>query len=366
LKAWYEFGVKYPASYSNEQTRTEVLNPWFTAAGWYPSTSVYDDLCLAALYLYKYTNEQKYMDEALDHYPKAENSFYSSSWDAQGPLINVLLFELTKDEKYLTAFRFFSDDRLPGGSIPFTPYGLSWGGAWGTFAHAMCASNQMLYMAKLLGKDDEYSKRMTTFAISQANYILGDTGYTWMTGFVPQDQPQPFRLNHISSFNPYDDEVLNNNKTLTDDWGNFDFLNNLTPNRRICYGGIPSGPDQSDTYQDDHRMYQYSEPTQDYTAPAVGVFAALVEHYGTEKFTPFSDCTLDLGWDAPGRMADATKKPNYPEDDCYHTCNREQGKKCTPQSSLSSAGVADSDEDASGAIGLEYAAVLGLLVLALA
>jgi endoglucanase len=176
-------------------------------------------------------------------------------------------------------------------------------------------------MAKLLGKDDAYSKKLTTFAISQANYILGDTGYTWMTGFVPQDQPQPLRLNHISSFNPYDDEILNNNKTLTDDWGNSDFLNNLTPNRRICYGGIPSGPDPQDAYQDDRKMYQYSEPTQDYTAPAVGVFAALVEHYGTQDFTPFSDCTLDLGWDAPGRIAGSTKRPDYPSDDCYHTCN---------------------------------------------
>jgi hypothetical protein len=47
----------------------------------------------------------------------------------------------------------------------------------------------------------------------------------------------------------------------------------------------------------------------------------------------------------------------------------EQGKKCTPQSSLSSlssAGVVDSDKDSSGASGLGYAAVLGLLVLALA
>jgi hypothetical protein len=73
-------------------------------------------------------------------------------------------------------------------------------------------------MAKLLGKDDAYSKKLTTFSISQANYLLGDTGYTWMTGFVPQDQPQPFRLGHISSYNPYDDEILNNDMTITDDW----------------------------------------------------------------------------------------------------------------------------------------------------
>jgi hypothetical protein len=100
-------------------------------------------------------------------------------------------------------------------------------------------------------------------------------------------------------------------------------------------------------------MYQYSEPTQDYTAPAVGVFAALVEHYGTQKFEPFSDCTLDLGWDAPGHMAGATKRPRpvYPIDDCYHTCNT----GCGSQSS-----VFDKESDASS---LVVNSLLGLLVV---
>jgi hypothetical protein len=144
LQAWYEFGVKYPASYNNVETRTNTLHPWFTAAGWYPSESVYDDLCLAAIYLYKYTNDTRYLNESIAHYAKAEPSgMFSSSWDAQGPLINTLLFEITQEQKYLDDFKSYADNMLPGGSIPFTKHGLSYPGAWGTFALVMSGSGNM-------------------------------------------------------------------------------------------------------------------------------------------------------------------------------------------------------------------------------
>src|SRR5262249_10632689 len=120
----------------------------------------------------------------------------------------------------------------------------------------------------------------------------------------------PLRVNHISSYNPYDDSPLYN-EALPDIQN--DFLQNLTLNRRIAYGAIVSGPDNMDRYQDDHVLYQYSEPTQDSSAGIIGMLAGLIEWYGASNFKPFSDCTMDLGFNDPN----ATKPAQWPADDCY-------------------------------------------------
>lgn len=57
--------------------------------------------------------------------------------------------------------------------------------------------------------------------------------------------------------------------------------------------------------------------TQDYNAAFTGVNAAMIDYYGQQNFKAFTDCGLDLGWSHPN----ASNFPNWPADDCYHTCN---------------------------------------------
>lgn len=175
----------------------------------------------------------------------------------------------------------------------------------------MNACMSMLTMAKVIGYQDPYSQEIFNFCTQQVNYVFGEKGYSFMVGM---GQQYPLRVNHISSYNPYDDSPLYNQTLITIE---NDFLNGLTNNRRIAYGAIVSGPDKSDHYQDDHELYQYSEATQDSSAGIIGLCAGLIEMYGVQSFKPFSDCTLDLGWTQPN----ASAKPNWPSDDCYHTCN---------------------------------------------
>src|SRR5262249_10324011 len=87
-------------------------------------------------------------------------------------------------------------------------------------------------------------------------------------------------------------------------------------------GAVPSGPDELDRYQDEHIKYQYTEPTQDHSANTIGLIAGLIEYYGSDKFKPFTDCNLDLGFGRPN----STQKPSWPDDDCYRTCNT--GPQC--------------------------------------
>ena len=48
-----------------------------------------------------------------------------------------------------------------------------------------------------------------------------------------------------------------------------------------------------------------------------GAISGLIDYYGSDKFEPFTDCGLDLGWKHPN----ASETPKWPKDDCYHTCN---------------------------------------------
>lgn len=182
---------------------------------------------------------------------------------------------------------------------------------WGTIALDMNACMDMVTMAKIIGYQDPYSIEMFNFCTQQVNYVFGEKGYSFMVGM---NNTYPLRVNHISSYNPYDDSPLYNQTLETIE---NDFLSGLTDNRRIAYGAIVSGPDTQDHYQDDHQLYQYSESTQDSSAGIIGVLAGLIDWYGQDNFKAFSDCTLDLGWSHPN----ASAKPNWPSDDCYHTCN---------------------------------------------
>ncbi|KAG8957047.1 hypothetical protein FRC03_010585 [Tulasnella sp. 419] len=43
----------------------------------------------------------------------------------------------------------------------------------------------------------------------------------------------------------------------------------------------------------------------------------MIDYYGHGNFKAWTDCGLDLGWSHPN----ATNPPQWPANDCYHTCN---------------------------------------------
>ncbi|KAI9286074.1 Six-hairpin glycosidase-like protein [Umbelopsis sp. AD052] len=314
-ESMYTFAKQYPQSYNTPNNTANTNGSWYAAAGWYPSSTVADDIALAGALLYLSTNQSSYLNDSKTYYQTSDcqNAWGEESWDSQGGHLHVLLYNITKDPQYMTNFKAFAGQYLPGTTQTFkqTPLGLAFPEFWGTIALGMNACMAMVTMAKVIGYTDPYSVQMFNFCTQQVNYVMGEKGYSFMVGMGSQ---YPLRVNHISSYNPYDESPLYN-QSLTDIEN--DFLSGLTNNRRIAYGAIVSGPDKSDHYQDDHQLYQYSEATQDSSAGIIGLLAGLIDMYGSSNFKSFSDCTLDLGWGHPN----ASAKPNWPSDDCYHTCN---------------------------------------------
>ncbi|KAG2172253.1 hypothetical protein INT43_004794 [Umbelopsis isabellina] len=308
-KRLYKLATEHPGSYINSSQ-----NAFEWATFWYPSTRYEDELAWNAAWLYAATGEQEWLDQAKIWYNKSSDSWTEYSWDEKGAGTHVLLYGLTKDPFFYNNAVEYFDYFLPGPKqkAKFTPRGLAYVDHWGSVGYSGNIAFLMLAFAKELGWEHPKAKALTTFAIQQINYALGDYGYSWVVGFGDNYPTKPY---HKSSYNSYIDYPM---RGRFQDEVEGDFTASKTAQRFILYGAVEGGPNIDDTYHDDRANYEYSEVTQDYNAAWTGAVAALIDYYGLEKFEPYTDCGLDLGWTHPN----ASTPPKWPETDCYHTCNK--------------------------------------------
>lgn len=97
---------------------------------------------------------------------------------------------------------------------------------------------------------------LRTFATQQINYILGDTGVSYVVGFG-KSVTKPY---HKSSYNSFIDYPM---RGLKSEVQQSDFESD-TPQRFILYGGLVGGPDINDQYKDTRKDYTYSEVTREF------------------------------------------------------------------------------------------------------
>ncbi|KAI8973947.1 Six-hairpin glycosidase-like protein [Pilobolus umbonatus] len=308
-KRLYKFATDNIGSYVSSHE-----NAFQWATFWYPSTDHRDELAWNAAWLYAATNDPFYLEEAKKWYQSSPDSWYEYSWDEKGAGLHVLLYAITKDQQFYTNAMEYFNQFLPNPNqiVKFTPRGLAYIEHWGSIGYAGNVAFLMLAFAKSIGYETPESKEMASFAIQQINYALGDYGYSWVVGFGDYYPSKPY---HKSSYNSYIDYPM---RGEFQDIVETDFTESKTDQRFILYGAIEGGPNIDDTWYDDRSNYEYSEVTQDYNAAWTGAIAGLIDYYGAEKFEPFTDCELDLGWTHPN----ASTPPSWPDTDCYHTCNK--------------------------------------------
>ncbi|KAI9478272.1 MAG: Six-hairpin glycosidase-like protein [Benjaminiella poitrasii] len=309
-KRLFKFAIEHPGSYV-----TSRQNAFQWATFWYPSTRYEDEIAWNAAWLYAATKEEYYLNEAKKWYQKVSDSWPEYSWDEKGGGLHVLLYTITKDPQFYNNAMDYFNQFLPNNPkqiVKFTPRGLAYIDHWGSVGYSGNVAFLMLAFAKTIGYDKKESKAMVNFAIQQINYALGDYGYSWVVGFGENYPSKPY---HKSSYNSYIDYPM---RGAMQDKVELDFSESKTKQRFILYGAVEGGPNIDDTWYDDRTNYEFSEVTQDYNAAWTGAIAGLIDYYGAEKFEPYTDCDLDLGWSHPN----ASKAPAWPEDDCYHTCNK--------------------------------------------
>ncbi|KAG8900314.1 hypothetical protein FRB99_006119 [Tulasnella sp. 403] len=287
-----------------------------TVKTWYPSSIYTDELAWSAAWLYVATKDQTYLDQANNWIRNASAHNDEYSWDEKLPAVYLLLWMETKNQTYAAGVEAFLSGFLPGGQWKQTAKGLVYQEGWGSLSYAANAGFIAMAYAKTLGYQSTNGTKYVTFAAQQINYMLGDCGRSWVVGF---GNDSPLRPYHKSSYNSFIDYPM---RGQSNDVQENDFLNSNTTNRFILYGALEGGPAWNDTFKDDRSNYEYTDTcsnrvTQDYNAAFTGLNAAMVDYYGASNFKPFTDCGLDLGWSHPN----ASNPPQWPADDCYHTCN---------------------------------------------
>lgn len=273
-KQLYSFADNYRGIYSESIT---------DAAGYYRSYSGYnDELVWGAIWLYRATGDQSYLDKAEEYYanlntePQTNIKSYKwgIAWDDKSYGCYALLAKLTGKTEYVEAIERHLDywtDGYNGERITYTSGGLAYLDVWGALRYANNTGFLALYYHKLASTSSKEQKYFN-FALSQANYALGDNprNSSYVVGFGKNPTKNP------------------HHRTAHGAWAN---NQNGPPEitRHNLYGALAGGPNSDDSYADDRSNYINNEVACDYNACFSGVMAALVEEYGGSQLTNFPE-----------------------------------------------------------------------------
>ncbi|XP_046610202.1 endoglucanase E-4-like [Neodiprion virginianus] len=231
------------------------------AAQYYESIDYGDELAWAAAWLFRATNESKYLEDAEHHYQhfhlkERPNEFYYNKKVAG---VQVIMAQLTEQQEYQNAARAFCDFSVRDQKR--TAKGLLYIDKFGTLCHAANVAFICLQAADYpaIGNSEEYRN----FARDQIHYILGGTGRSYVVGWGLNP---PKQAHHAAASCP--------DRPAPCGWAEF---NRTAPNPQILHGALVSGPDEADRFLDFREDYIYTEVTLDYNAGFTSAVAGLAQ-----------------------------------------------------------------------------------------
>jgi endoglucanase len=293
----YEWARTSPGSYMDNKDPVMKIH-----ANLYSSQGYNDELAWAALWLYKVTGKSAYLDQAKGYYAKTKFDVETDTFELNNkrPALSILMGKST-EQKYRDDANAYFDFLLDTKKAIYTKKGLYYPYHWGAARHGANAAWLALVYAKNEKVPAAYANRLRNFAHFQVNYLLGDSGRSWIVGFGKQ--PYPIFQWHKASYNDY----LDWNPAMADKiyampvvgpWssgflganapfvekGKLDFEGSRRPQRRIAYGLLMS-PLFNDNQVASRKDYTYTEPTLEYPAGLVGALASMSGWYGQGPYT---------------------------------------------------------------------------------
>jgi endoglucanase len=289
----YQWARTSPGSYMDNKDPVMKIH-----ANLYSSQGYNDELAWAALWLYKVTGKSAYLDQAKGYYAKTKYDTETDTFELNNkrPALSVLMSQST-EATYRTDANTYFDFLLDTNKAIYTKRGLYYPYHWGGARHGANAAWLALVYAKTNDRlAPAYANRLRNYAQFQVDYLLGDSGRSWIVGFGKQ--PFPIFQWHKASYNSY----LDWNPALAEKilampavgpWssgmqgpasqyvekGKLDFEGSRRPQRRIAYGLLMT-PLFNDNQVASRKDYTYTEPTLEYPAGLVGALASLSGWYG--------------------------------------------------------------------------------------
>jgi hypothetical protein len=250
------------------------------ANGYYSSfNGFWDELGMAACWLYEATGEKTYLNVAEECVPKfgtedpgTKDQAYSwpLCWDDVHLAANLKLAEFTGKKEYYEILEKNIDfwlGRISGShTITYSPKGLAVCDTWGSARYACNEAFLCFMYAELPDADAAYKKDATKFAEQQINYVLGDGGHSYQVGF---GKDYPVNPHHRTAHGSWLGELTKLPKT----------------NRHLLVGALVGGPASADDddYEDTRSNYQTNEVACDYNAAFTGDLAIMYDKYSDGK-----------------------------------------------------------------------------------
>ena len=192
-------------------------------------------------------------------------------WDDVHIGAAVLLARITEKDTYKNAVEkhldFWTTGTPEGERITYTPKGLAWLDSWGSLRYATTTAFVALVYSSWEGCSSKKAQAYTDFALSQAEYALGSTGFSYQIGY---GESYPVHPHHRTAQGSY-----SNN------------MNEPQDARHTLYGALVGGPDANDGYTDEVSNYNTNEVACDYNAGFTGLLAGLYKTYHGKTLKDF-------------------------------------------------------------------------------
>ncbi|XP_078336969.1 uncharacterized protein LOC111132482 [Crassostrea virginica] len=227
-KSLYDFAKRNQGTYG--VTSVQDVNDY------YHSNSYKDELCTAAMELYKATNNFTYMQDAMSFFEPNSRS-WAFSWDDKNVQCALMLYRVQGSPHYRVLVESFLRSYMPGGDVAQTPCGLAWRTAIGSLRYAANAA-----LVALMAVDEKFGgEDIKIWALKQINYMLGDNKekMSYQIGYGNKYPTKPY---HRASSCP-------DPPSSPCGWDN---INNPGPSPQILKGALVGGPDVNDNYADNH------------------------------------------------------------------------------------------------------------------
>ncbi|MDO6747026.1 glycoside hydrolase family 9 protein [Gilvimarinus sp. 1_MG-2023] len=231
----------------------------------------WDEMAWAAVWLWRATGDDSYLDRALFYYDKMGNETQSDTpvytwslgWNDKAYAVYVMLANLLGDERYHTDAQRYLDhwsigggNRTPGGVVVVDSSG------WGVNRYAANIAYLALYYADALDDTDPLKTRYQDFGVTQIDYILGENpaNRSFLVGY---GNDYPTNVHHRGSHGSWADS-----------------LQVPEQQRHILHGAVVAGPDADTNYVEDRGDYIMNEVAVDYNSGFTSAAAAMFADYG--------------------------------------------------------------------------------------
>ncbi|HAA19845.1 MAG TPA: hypothetical protein DCP28_14180, partial [Cytophagales bacterium] len=257
----YNFADTYRGKYSESITdATAFYNSW---------SGYQDELVWGAIWLYKATGDQAWLDKAVQEYQFLSTEIgetvksykWTLAWDDKGFGCYILMAQLTGQQEYMDDAERYLNHWMPTGGIDYSPGGQAVLDTWGSLRYA----SNTAFLAFQYGDwitDPVKKSTYTNFAKQQINYALGDN---------PRSSSYVVGFGNNPPLNPH-------HRTAHGTWTN----NLQTPamSRHILYGALVGGPSApDDNYVDDRGDFIANEVACDYNAGFSGAVARMQQEF---------------------------------------------------------------------------------------